>query len=139
MLAQLVYVSLRAPICTEDEIQKILASCKKNNKEKDVTGVLLYSDTHFLQYLEGDYKNIASLYDTIKLDKRHKHALMVSNAPISKRSFPGWQMGAKKFDKQDIVFQSEMSASERIAFKSLLSGESEDGQLALHLVLKFFK
>jgi hypothetical protein len=139
MLSQLVYVSLRTPSCTEEEIQKILASCKKNNKEEDVTGVLLYSDTHFLQYLEGDYRNISSLYDKIKLDKRHKSALMVSSAPISKRSFPSWQMGAKKFDKQDVVFQSEMSTSEQDAFHALLSGQSEDGHQALGLIKKFFK
>ena len=73
MLSQLVYVSIRKPQCTEEEIQKILDACKRNNQGKDITGVLLYSGTHFVQYLEGDFKKINELYDNIKSDVRHKN------------------------------------------------------------------
>ncbi|WPP50328.1 BLUF domain-containing protein [Catalinimonas niigatensis] len=138
MLSQLVYVSVRNPSCTEEEIQKILAACKRNNKEKDVTGVLLYSNTHFVQYLEGEYSKISSLYDKIKTDSRHKNAIMINTAPIQERSFPSWQMGAKKFDNDEITYQTDMSSSEKVAFKSLLSGK-ESNNLTIGLIKKFFK
>ncbi|MEQ9165113.1 MAG: BLUF domain-containing protein, partial [Fulvivirga sp.] len=48
MLSQLVYVSNRKPNCTEEEIEKILASCKKNNPPLNITGILLYSDKKFI-------------------------------------------------------------------------------------------
>ncbi len=58
MLAQLSYVSNRNSICTEAEIEKILAACKKNNPSLNVTGVLLYSDSKFIQMVEGESKTI---------------------------------------------------------------------------------
>jgi hypothetical protein len=61
MLSHLIYVSNRAQNCTQSEIEKILESCKKNNVQYDITGVLLYSDTKFVQYIEGQYKEIMGL------------------------------------------------------------------------------
>ncbi|MGK7391266.1 MAG: BLUF domain-containing protein [Candidatus Cyclobacteriaceae bacterium M2_1C_046] len=139
MLSHLVYVSVRKANCTEEEIQKILDSCKKNNKELDITGVLLYSNTHFVQYLEGDYKMIIGLYDKIKEDDRHKNVVMITSGPIKERSFPSWQMGAKKFQENNIEYQTDMSATEKQEFRSILSGEKKEGNKAIDLMKKFFK
>ena len=139
MLSQLVYVSQRAQFCTEEEIQSILDACIKNNKGEDITGVLLYSDTHFLQYLEGDFKKISSLYSKIKVDKRHKDAVMLSTAPIGQRAFPSWQMGAKKFNNEEVQYKSALSDADKLTFKALLSGDEKDAHQALGLIKKFFK
>lgn len=139
MLSHLVYVSARQPHCTEEEIQKILASCKSNNSSLDITGVLLYSDTHFVQYLEGNYKNIMGLYDKIKLDDRHKNAVLISSSPIKERSFPSWQMGSKKFDDKSIDYLTDVADSEKTLFSDILSGKEQNGNKALSLVKKFFK
>lgn len=139
MLSQLVYVSVRNASCTDEEIQKILEACKRNNKELDVTGVLLYSSTHFVQYLEGEFNKITSLYDKIKMDSRHKNSIMINTAPIKERSFPSWQMGAKKFDNYEIEYQTELSITDQKAFKSLLTGKNEGNQITIDLIKKFFK
>lgn len=139
MLSQLVYVSVRKPSCTEEEIQKILAACQRNNSDKYITGVLLYSGTHFVQYLEGDYRKIVSLYDNIKEDDRHKNVVMITSSPIKERSFPSWQMGAKKFDDNSIEFQTEMDPSEKETFSSILAGSEQQGNKAVSIMKKFFK
>jgi hypothetical protein len=82
MLSQLVYVSNRKPNCSGEEIEKILESCKKNNAPLNITGVLLYSETKFIQLVEGDAKVIAGLYDKIKKDNRHSNPMMISYNPI---------------------------------------------------------
>lgn len=139
MLSHLVYVSVRKANCTEEEIQKILDACKRNNKDLDITGVLLYSNTHFVQYLEGEYKLIIGLYDKIKQDDRHKNVVMITSGPIKERSFPSWQMGAKKFKEDNIEYQTDMSAGEKQEFKSIIAGEKQEGNKALDLMKKFFK
>ncbi len=139
MLSQLVYVSTRTPNCTDSEIQKILESCKKNNHGTGITGVLLYSPTNFVQYIEGDYKTIISLYDKIKTDKRHKNPVLISSAPIQERAFPSWQMGARKFDVDAVDFQTEISPEDQTIFKAILSGKTQEGNKALALMKKFFK
>lgn len=139
MLSQLVYVSVRKDNCTAEEIEKILDACKRNNAQLDITGVLLYSDTHFVQYLEGDYKEITGLYDKIKTDDRHKNIVLITTGPIKERSFPSWQMGAKKFDENNVTFRTDMSTDEQRDFKAILSGEGQEGNKALDLMKKFFK
>ncbi len=139
MLSHLVYVSTRTPICTDAEIQKILASCTKNNSSLDITGVLLYSNTNFVQYIEGEYQGIISLYDKIKNDDRHKSAVLISSAPINERSFPSWQMGSKKIDTSTIEFQTTMHDADKKIFNEILAGKNQEGNKALLLIKKFFK
>jgi hypothetical protein len=139
MLSHLVYVSARTPKCTEEEIQKILASCKKNNSDIGITGVLLYSNSQFVQYMEGEFKSIIALYDKIKTDDRHKNPIMISSAPIPERTFPSWQMGAKTFDLSAVEYQTSISAEDKTVFKEILSGKSQEGNKALALMKQFFK
>lgn len=139
MLSHLIYVSNRSQNCTEAEIEKILNACKKNNVKYDITGVLLYSDSKFVQYIEGEYKEIMGLYDKIKDDKRHSNPVLLTSAPIPSRSFPSWQMGAKKFDNASIDFKTSVSDDDRKTFESMLSGKSADETKAISLVKRFFK
>ncbi len=137
MLSQLIYVSVRSSNCDEIEMQKILSSCIKNNKNVDITGVLLYSDTKFIQYLEGEYKEIMGLYDKIKLDPRHKNVIMVSGGPLATRCFPSWQMGSKKIADNEVNFKTNMSDDEKKEFAALISGEKTSSK-AIDLIKKFF-
>lgn len=139
MLSHLVYVSARTPKCTEEEIQKILDSCRKNNSGLGITGVLLYSNAQFVQYIEGDYKTLIALYDKIKKDDRHKNAIMISSAPIPERIFPSWQMGSKTFDLNSIDYQTNISSNDKIVFREVLSGKGQEGNKALNLMKQFFK
>jgi len=138
MLSQLVYVSNRKPNCTSEEIEKILASCKKNNPPLNITGVLLYSDTKFIQLVEGDAKVIMDLYDKIKKDARHSTPMMISYNPINEKSFPSWHMGTKDIAKSDVQFKTDISTEDKKTFNSILSGKQEAGQKVLNLLKKFF-
>jgi hypothetical protein len=137
MLSQLVYISARKPNCTEAEIDKILAACRINNKELDITGVLLYSDKQFVQYLEGDYSEIFGLYDKIKGDDRHKNIVLINSTPIKNRVFPSWQMGAKKVDFDSIEYRTQISTEDQQEFQRVLAGN--ESNRAVETIKKFFK
>jgi hypothetical protein len=132
-------VSVRTPQCTEPEIDRILNSCEKNNEGIGITGVLLYSATNFIQYIEGDYKTIISLYDRIKTDPRHKNVVLIASAPIQDRSFPSWHMGARKIDMSGVEFKTEISAEDQVIFQTILSGKALAANKAFGLIKKFFK
>ncbi len=138
MLSQLVYVSNRKPTCTQEEIEKILSSCKKNNPSLSITGVLLYSDTKFIQLVEGDAKVIMALYDKIKTDSRHTNPMMISYNPIKEKSFPSWHMGTKNIPKNSVEFKTDITDDDKLAFTNILSGKEENGQRVLNLLKKFF-
>lgn len=139
MLSHLVYVSVRKKECTDEEIDKILASCEKNNSKLDITGVLLYSQSHFLQYLEGDYKEISDLYEKIKTDDRHKNVVLITTGMIKQRTFPSWEMGSKKINEDKIEFQTELNKDEARTFQDIVAGKNQEGNRSLELIKKFFK
>ena len=136
-LYQLVYTSTKNKSCDEKEIQKILESCKKNNPSKEITGVLLHSDEHFIQYLEGS-KDIINLYDLIKNDSRHSRPVLLSYGLLKERIFPTWHMGYKNISRDKIDFLTEGNIAEKKIFESLIKGEKPNEIAAINLIVKFF-
>ena len=102
MLSNLIYTSKRSSFCTDKEIDSILEACERNNSHKSITGVLLYSENLFIQYLEGGKEELMQLYDKIKTDDRHNDVVIISSRQINKRIFPGWSMGRKNLDKNSL-------------------------------------
>jgi hypothetical protein len=136
MLSQLVYVSNRKSTCTPAEIENILSACKKNNPPLNITGVLLYSNTKFIQLVEGEAKVIMDLYDKIKKDARHSNPVMISYNPIKEKSFPSWHMGSKDISS-GVQFKTDISKEDKKIFDQILNGEEENGQRVLNLLRKF--
>lgn len=139
MLSQLVYISSRKVSCSAAEIDKIVASCQKNNAPLDITGLLLYSETRFIQYLEGDARKIVSLYDQIKTDLRHEQVRMISYGPITERAFPSWHMATKELSQNEIGFRTDITPEDKQTFKRLLSGHHPSDSRAQMLLKKFFE
>lgn len=138
MLSQLIYVSNRKPTCTPAEIDKILISCEKNNPPLNITGVLLYSDSKFIQLVEGEAKVILDLYDKIKKDARHANPVMISYGPIKEKSFPSWHMGTKNISNNEVDYKTNITKDDKTMFNNILSGKAEDGQKVLSVLKKFF-
>ena len=138
MLSYLVYVSQRNSNCTDAEIQNILSACERNNTHNEATGVLLYSPSKFVQYLEGSYKQITSLYDKIKEDDRHKNVTLVQIGYIKDRVFPSWQMGAKAFKEDNIDFITELDSSESKLFENIVAGKDLADENVPTVISKFF-
>lgn len=137
-LFQLVYTSVRNPICSDKEIQNILSSCEKNNSTKNITGILLHSESRFIQYLEGD-KEIIKLYDLIKGDPRHKQPVLLSYGPLKARIFPAWHMGYKNLPKERIDFLTSGDSKDKMVFESIIKGDKQSGVSAINLLVKFFQ
>ena len=138
MLAQLIYVSDRNETCTELDVGKILVSCKTNNAASGITGVLLYSDTKFIQMIEGEGDTVTELYNRIKKDSRHSNAMMISFGPIDARSFPSFHMGARKIQGSEVDFKTAISAEEKVIFENVLNGQEANGMKVMSLLKKFF-
>ncbi|XOV91081.1 MAG: BLUF domain-containing protein [Bacteroidota bacterium] len=99
----LIYASTRT--CTDDELIDIYKVARAFNSEKDITGILLYSADNFVQYLEGEYEPLNSLYhDKILKDNRHKDVRLLVFEDHKKRYFSEWSMGRKEVNNKQIEF-----------------------------------
>jgi hypothetical protein len=137
-LHQLVYTSVRGTKCDEKEIQNIVDACKRNNPSRDVTGVLLYSDKRFIQYLEGDGDEIRDLYEFIKKDDRHSGVMERAFGPIKERRFPSWHMGHKDVDAE-LSYHTAISKKDQTIFADMIEGKSDYNDQAMRVLSLFFK
>ena len=92
-LVRLVYVSQVTDSVTEDDVQQILGSARKNNAELEVTGLLCFNRKYFLQCLEGSREKVNNIYHKICNDKRHNHLVLLDYQAIDRREFGDWTMG----------------------------------------------
>ncbi|MEO0595960.1 MAG: BLUF domain-containing protein [Chloroflexota bacterium] len=98
-LIALVYVSFaKGQHLEEAELEQILQEARDNNKEIDVTGMLLYRRGLFVQVLEGEDKVVTDLYAKIAKDPRHKRCMVLYKNKITQRSFNDWSMGFSVID-----------------------------------------
>lgn len=83
---------------TNDEVKSILRASRSNNTSQGITGLLLYRDGSFAQFLEGPAHAVDSLYDKIERDPRHHGVIRVLRQPVTKRDFRQWSMAFRDLD-----------------------------------------
>ena len=98
---ELIYVSTAAKRMTKDNLQSILMESMRHNSDHNITGILLYDQGSFCQVLEGDKKDILSLFKKIKKDKRHFNVITISEKDIQYREFSAWSMRFINLDFYD--------------------------------------
>ena len=91
---RLIYKSRANKKIDWDVVNEVLGASAQNNEEAGITGVLLASETHFLQVLEGDFDAINRLYLRIARDQRHEDVQLISFGCVESRLFGGWTMHA---------------------------------------------
>ena len=101
-MIELVYVSAASEDFSREEIFDLLKTSIVNNKERDITGMLLYVKGSFLQILEGEVKQVSELYDTIMEDDRHKNMVKLYESSIENRNFAEWSMGYAELSLSEI-------------------------------------
>lgn len=138
MLANLIYVSVRKSGSDDNDIEDILAASRRNNAPLNITGILLHSDTHFFQYIEGDEETLDLLYDKIKRDQRHSNVILIAKSAINERNFPTWQMGGKRIDQDKIQFNTTLSENEQDEFRAIVAGKKLEGTRATNVLRRLF-
>jgi hypothetical protein len=98
-LRSLIYKSRCKDVANWDLVNSILASSTRNNPENDITGVLVTTETHFLQVMEGEFEALNATFERIARDKRHDTLQLISFTEIEERQFADWAMhGIGLFD-----------------------------------------
>jgi CheY-like chemotaxis protein len=93
-LTSLLYVS-RSTLdgeTAEIELPKIVATARSNNELLGVTGALIFTHTHFAQYLEGPSEAVKGLMMPIREDLRHTDVRIVPTPAFWQRYFGEWSM-----------------------------------------------
>jgi hypothetical protein len=94
-LFQLVYLSRVARSVRLEDAEQIAAFAAEQNRQRGLTGLLMYSPSHFLQVLEGDEPTVRATFERILRDKRHFEAKVLLARSLEDREFGAWTMTAR--------------------------------------------
>jgi hypothetical protein len=92
-ICQLFYVSSVTDPVDGAVIQHILQGARRNNRQLDITGCLLYSGRYFAQILEGRKEQVQALARRIASDPRHRNVRIVLENHRIDRAYADWSMG----------------------------------------------
>lgn len=97
-LRQIIYTSIASSQMNSRQLLDLLHEARGYNAVDGITGLLIHSDGHFMQVIEGSDENIEDVYQRIKRDSRHQDIHIIADKKISERMFPHWSMGCADFD-----------------------------------------
>jgi hypothetical protein len=92
-MKNIIYVSSAIKLLDDAQLVEILTLARKNNSERNVSGILLYSEGTFIQVLEGNDADVDYIFGKIEKDTNHKNIITLVDKPISKKNFADWSMG----------------------------------------------
>jgi hypothetical protein len=94
-----IYKSRCKDVANWDLVESILESSTRNNPTSGITGVLVATQTHFLQILEGEFEALNETLERISRDTRHEQVQLIRFSDVEKRRFNDWAMhGIGLFD-----------------------------------------
>ena len=99
---QLVYVSSAKTKFSQAELKALLDQSRQKNARLGLSGILLYHDGNFMQLLEGEEKEVRSLYAHIARDPRHGGCMILTSGQVAERTFPDWTMGFRDLASAEV-------------------------------------
>ena len=87
------YVSAASWNLLDEQVERIVSESRRLNALHGITGVLLYCDGNFMQYLEGDEAAVSETFGRIRRSESHYQINELMNQPILEREFSDWSMG----------------------------------------------
>ncbi len=86
-LSSLVYQSQAVAPMSEPELQRLISNSQARNRKEGVTGLLIYDQGRFLQWLEGPTEGLGRVWQSISGDPRHTGVSVLGESTVPVRFF----------------------------------------------------
>lgn len=107
-------------------VENIVATSLARNAAASVTGALLFTGTHFVQFLEGPAPGVAAIRRSITADTRHRAIRTLREGPWTQRRFADWSLA---------YAGPSLFVADRV--DALLGGQGGDVETILSLLHEF--
>lgn len=117
-MIELIYVSRPKKGLSQSSVIDLLYTCRKNNSLNDLTGLLLYDGSDvFIQSIEGTAEMVETLFERIKIDRRHSHVSLIVKQDINQRSYPNWHMAYRNIGINEVFSPEDINSYEESEYK----------------------
>ncbi len=104
-MQRLIYRSKASENVGASDVLKIVESSVHRNRDRAITGFLIYHADRFLQVLEGSSLYLDILMHEIELDPRHSEIEILIQEKVTERWFPDWRLQPLISFSEDRVFE----------------------------------
>ena len=127
LLHQIVYCSRASADVDDAGVDRIVATARRYNPERGITGLLVFGSGVFFQWIEGPRPEIERLLAMIRRDPRHHDLVLLSETEeLRERLFPGWDMErVEAHDIRDVLEDALETAEDPgnvVALERMLAG-----------------
>lgn len=91
-LTTLSYSSRAVAPLNECDLARLESDASARNRAEGLTGLFVYDDGHFFQWLEGPVEGLTRIWDSVRRDKRHTDIRVSHIQPTPARVFGDWSM-----------------------------------------------
>ena len=91
-LATVVYRSRAVRALQPSALHDLTAAAQSRNSLESVTGLMLYDQENFFQWLEGPPDSVDRIMTSIRNDYRHTDIEIINTQSATRRVFDGWSM-----------------------------------------------
>jgi hypothetical protein len=112
-LRSIVYLSTATKPMSAAEIETLLDSARNFNATTNVTGVLMYLDGSFVQYIEGTESGLHKVCERIFNSHKHKNIMKIMEKSIASRIFPDWLMGSTTITNSELFKLQALDVQDR--------------------------
>jgi hypothetical protein len=112
-LETFVYCSRAAESVDEAEVSRLIAFSQRRNAARGITGVLVFGNGVFFQWIEGPPEEVTGLIANLHGDSRH-HDIVTLDRSVEKRErlYPHWEMEHVEADDIRAVLQDALDCAE---------------------------
>jgi hypothetical protein len=113
-LYNVVYCSRATARVDAAVVDQIIATAHRLNPPHGITGILVFGNGIFVQWLEGPRDNVLALMANIRVDSRHEEIVLISESEeVRERLFPDWDMELVTGDHiREVLLDARESASD---------------------------
>ncbi len=91
-ISMIAYRSRAVTQPTAADLERIVQQARERNRSEGVTGLLIYDQGSFFQWLEGPASGLARVWESINRDARHRDIEILREQTMPKRFFGDWDM-----------------------------------------------
>jgi hypothetical protein len=100
-MRRIIYRSLASPDLDRSEMFRLLYHARVANEARGLTGVLIRTDHHMFQVLEGETWKLVATFEKIRRDPRHMRVEVIDERMIPQATYPACPM--RYFDDRHIA------------------------------------
>lgn len=132
-LATISYRSRAVRPFSELELAQLLDAARKYNHLNGLTGLLVYDEGRFFQWIEGSPEKLAAVWNSIQKDPRHTDIQIMGNQSVPLRFFGDWDMRFSVRKKAAVAALTEQGLAPHGLVDSLFRRPQGSGDIATDL------